>query len=135
MTPHEEARQRIVGDWLTKADSDLVVAQRLLGEEGPFCNAVAFHCQQAVEKYLKAILTLWQIEFPKTHVIALLLSLVETRDAEFAAALMDTVILTPYGVELRYPGDRPDASPEEAQEAVRLAVVTHDLVRSRIPGI
>lgn len=132
MTPHEEARQRLVGDWLTRADSDLAVAERLLGEQGPFCNAVAFHCQQAAEKYLKAVLTLWQIEFPKTHVIAVLLKLVQTRDAELAESLMETVSLTPYGVELRYPGDRPDVVIEEAKEAVRLAVVARDLVRAKI---
>jgi HEPN domain-containing protein len=132
MTPRDEVRKRIVGDWLTRADSDLAVAERLLGEEGPFCNAVAFHCQQAAEKYLKALLTLWGIEFPKTHVIAVLLKLVQTRDAELAESLMDTVSLTPYGVELRYPGDRPDVVMEEAKEAVRLAILARDRVRTRI---
>ena len=84
-------------------------------------NPVAFHCQQAAEKCLKALLTRWDIEFPKTHVLASLIRLVQTRDAALAASLLDAVVLTPYGVELRYPGDRPDVSEQEAREALALA--------------
>jgi predicted nucleotidyltransferase len=35
-----------------------------------FREIVAFHCQQAVEKFLKALLVRRQIEFPKTHDIS-----------------------------------------------------------------
>ena len=36
---------------------------------------VGFHCQQTVEKYLKVLLTFYQVEFPKTHEIERLLAL------------------------------------------------------------
>ena len=121
MTPREHAKTQIVGQWLRKADADLALAERLLLDEEPFLNAVAFHCQQAAEKCLKALLTRWDIEFPKTHVLASLIRLVQTRDAALAASLLDAVVLTPYGVELRYPGDRPDVSEQEAREALALA--------------
>ena len=133
MKPPEPARTRIVSEWLRKAEADLGVAQRLLGDEDPFLNAVTFHSQQAAEKYLKALLTCWEIEFPKTHVLANLIGLVETRDAALAKSLLDAVVLTPYGVEMRYPGDRPDASPAEAREAVRLARKVRDAIWSRLP--
>ena len=137
MKPPENAKKRIVGEWLRKADADIAVAQRLLSDEIPFCNAITFHCQQAAEKHLKALLTFWDIEFPKTHVLANLIGLVETRDAALATSLLDAIPLTPYGVELRYPGDRPDATPAEAREAVRLARKVRDNVLpllGQLPG-
>lgn len=38
--------------WFQKANDDLVAAHELLDSEGP-AWIIAFHCQQAVEKYLK----------------------------------------------------------------------------------
>ena len=133
MTPPEQGRRRVLREWLRKADTDLAVAERLLSDEEPFCNAITFHCQQAAEKHLKALLTCWDIEFPKTHVLANLIGLVETRDVALAKSLLDAVVLTPYGVELRYPGDRPDAAPAEAREAVRLARNVRDAIKPRLP--
>ena len=51
-----------------KADLDFKAAVRL-SADAEFREVVGFHAQQAVEKYLKALLTQRQIEFPKTHVI------------------------------------------------------------------
>lgn len=42
-----------------------------------FPNAIAFHCQQAAEKYLKAFLTWHQVAFSKTHDLQELLDIVE----------------------------------------------------------
>ena len=67
MRPRDEVRRELVRDWLAKADADLAVAERLLPDGGAHAWAVAFHCQQAAEKFLKAYLSWWQIEFPKTH--------------------------------------------------------------------
>ena len=121
MMPPEDARTRIVSEWLRKADADMGVAEHLLSEKAPFYSAITFHCQQAAEKHLKALLTCWDIEFPRTHVLANLIGLIETRDATLATSLLDAIVLTPYGVEMRHPGDRPDASQEEARQALELA--------------
>ncbi|MBN2130291.1 MAG: HEPN domain-containing protein [Sedimentisphaerales bacterium] len=128
MKPPEDTRRRLVAEWLRKADTDMQVAEHLAGEDAAFPSVIAFHCQQAGEKYLKALLTHWGIAFPKTHVLAKLLELVEVRGASVAESLLDAVVLTPYGAELRYPGDRPEASPDEAREAVRLARLVRDTV-------
>ena len=135
MKPPEDARTRIVNEWRRKADADVAVAERLLPDGGPFLNAVTFHCQQAAEKYLKALLACWGIEFPKTHVLAKLIGLVETRDAALATSLLDAVVLTPYGVDLRYPGDQPDASPAQARQAVELARLVRDKVLPLLPEL
>ena len=134
MKPREQAKRRILAEWLRKADADMNLAEHLVSEGVNFPSAITFHCQQAVEKYLKALLTWWDIEFPKTHVLAKLIGLVETRDATLATSLLDAVVLTAYGVELRYPGDRPDATPDEAREAVDLARKVRDAVLPLLPA-
>jgi hypothetical protein len=61
-----------------------------------------------------------------------LLDLVETMDEPLAHSLREVISLTPFGVELRYPGDRPDASPQQAHEAVQLARKVRDAVREAV---
>ena len=56
MMPREQVKRRILGEWLRKAQADLAVAEHLVSEEAIFAGAVAFHCQQAAEKYIKAFL-------------------------------------------------------------------------------
>lgn len=58
--------KEIIKEWLDKADEDLKVCEELLDKEG-FRNAVAFHAQQAAEKYLKALWEYFGIEVIKTH--------------------------------------------------------------------
>ncbi|MCE5327175.1 MAG: HEPN domain-containing protein [Planctomycetaceae bacterium] len=133
MTPLEESRIKITREWLLKAEADMELVEHLMAEGAIFPNAVTFHCQQAAEKYIKALLTWWEIEFPKTHVLAKLIALVETRDPALAAGVLDAVTLTPYGVELRYPGDRPDATAAEASEAAGMANKVRDAVLPLLP--
>ena len=88
---------------------------------GRFREIVAFHCQQAVEKYLKALLVRRQIEFPKTHDIAKLLDRVATVNADIAESLRDADVLTPFGVEARYPSDAPEVLQGGEIEAIGMA--------------
>jgi HEPN domain-containing protein len=121
MKPREEVRLEFVRQWISKADEDLGLAKHILTVDAPFLGALVFHAQQAVEKYLKALLVSKEIDFPKTHNIATLLELVAGCDPTLAESLHETVALTQYGVEGRYPGDLPEVTDEEAQTAVALA--------------
>ncbi len=56
-----------VKQWLAKAGSDWSTVEILMASEHCPTEAVCFHCQQYVEKILKALLTLKGIEAPKTH--------------------------------------------------------------------
>jgi HEPN domain-containing protein len=132
MKPHEEAMRKVVAEWMRKADADFELSSYLLGEGSLFPSAVAFHSQQASEKYLKGFLSRRQVAFPRTHDLAELLDLVESVDRDLAATLRDVIVLTLYGVETRYPTDRPDATPEEAREAVELARKLRDAVRAAL---
>lgn len=128
MRPPDDTTHKIVTEWLRKANDDLNLADYLLTTGTAFPNAITFHAQQAAEKYLKALLTRHQVIFPKTHDLEQLLDLIETINNDLAATLRDIIILTPYGVELRYPGDRPDATADEAREAVLLACKVRDAI-------
>jgi len=133
MTPHEAAKRKVLAEWLHKADDDLGLAEHLLGEPLLYPNAIAFHCHQAAEKYLKAVLVWRETPFPKTHDIKALLNLIGAADVALAASLQDAVVLTSYGVEIRYPGDRPDATPEDAREAAALAQNVRKAIYDALP--
>lgn len=62
MTPHDLALR-----FLKKGGEDLLAAQALLNNADIADDIIGFHCQQAVEKFLKAILANHGIEFRKTH--------------------------------------------------------------------
>jgi HEPN domain-containing protein len=89
MKPPDVALRELVLQWLDKAAADLDVAEELCTQGDRFREIIAFHCQQAAEKYLKAFLVRHQIEFPKTHDIAKLLDRVATVHANMAESLRD----------------------------------------------
>jgi len=133
MRPPEEVKKVIVRQWLDKAEQDMRAGEALLAAEPPFLYPACFHSQQAAEKYLKALLTWHQIEFPKTHAIEQLLDLVERADSETATRLGETPELTPYGVDIRYPGDQPEPDLEQTRRAVELARKVRDAVLRVLP--
>ena len=128
MRTPEQVKWDFVQQWLNRAHKDLVAGEVLLKGGFEDYENVGFHAQQAAEKFIKAFLVRHQIEFPKTHNIALLRQLVANVDPELANSLAESDALTPYGVEFRYPGDLPSLSRDEGERAVRLAEETRDLI-------
>lgn len=128
MKPPEQIRAEFARQWLERAEADWRLCHRLIEDPEPYLEAVAFHCQQAAEKYLKACLTCRQVEFPKTHDIAHLLELLGSCDHVLASKLDGAAALTPYAVEYRYPGDYPLLTPIDATNAIALT----DLVRNEL---
>jgi hypothetical protein len=61
-----------------------------------------FHAQQAVEKALKAWLSLLGVEYPRTHVLYDLFSLLDSHGAATARRFRHLQTLTPFGVQFRY---------------------------------
>jgi HEPN domain-containing protein len=124
MKPPEQVKQEFLRRWMAKADEDLGVAHHLLATDAPFLGAVGFHAQQAAEKYLKAFLVWNQADFPKTHDVEALLAVVARYNPALAHSLLDTTVLTDYGVAVRYPGDLPELTLQQANGAVDLAEKT-----------
>jgi len=123
----------LVRQWLGKAKQDILAGEALLASDPPFLYPACFHAQQAAEKYLKALLTWHQIEFPKTHAIEQLLELLKPTVRDVALSLREAVVLTPFGVDVRYPGDQPEPSMEETRQALDLARQVRDVVLPILP--
>jgi HEPN domain-containing protein len=133
MKPRDEVLKRLVRNWVSKAEADLAACDVLSKQPSVLGGIVAFHAQQVVEKYMKAVLTFRQVDFRKTHDLGILLSLLAVDDESLRDELISVVVLTDYGVEVRYPGDLPEVSTEEAVEAVRLARLSRDVIGSLLP--
>lgn len=107
--------------WLLKADNDLKVAENemRLSPEETVTDAVCFHSQQAVEKFLKAYLITKNVEFGKTHNLEFLLELCVKENKEFAE--IEVGNLTFYSVEVRYPDEFYIPSINESKECIEIA--------------
>ena len=53
--------------WIAFAEEDFSAAKTLISLKKPLLAAVCFHAQQCTEKYLKALLLMKDVDFPKTH--------------------------------------------------------------------
>ena len=118
-----EATQKYIQQWITKAAVDLVVIEKLTEFEVVATSAVCFHCQQVVEKYLKVFLIANGIDIKKTHNIEFLLA--ECSD-------IDPSDLNDYGVDIRYPGDLYSPSEAETLGHKKLAISIKDLVEQKL---
>jgi HEPN domain-containing protein len=121
----------VTAEWVTKADNDYYSADILLHSgELPYPDTASFHCQQCVEKYLKAFLTDHLIRFERTHVLADLLSLCVTVDGEFIKIADDLSSLEGYAVAIRYPGIV--VSAELAEDAFKSAGQIREFARTKL---
>ena len=122
-----------VREWLQKGRNDLLSAQILIGHVPPVLDTASFHCQQAVEKALKAFLAWKAVPFEKVHSLTYLLDLCEVEEPGLASLRDRTETLAPYAVEIRYPGVVMEVSLEEAQEALATAEAVWDFVMGLLP--
>src|SRR5271168_2534715 len=95
---------RETAKWVQKAEQDWQVAHKLGDENLPPRDIVCFHCQQAAEKYLKALLQENGLVVPKTHEVADIIDLLVPGDATLARLRRQADSLTQYAVDYRYPG-------------------------------
>ncbi len=130
---NEQTRQ-YVRAWLSKANSDLKNAQIILAAktESPPLDTVCFHCQQAVEKYLKAFLIYHGKSFPFSHNLADLVAVCMEVDESFASIQRQAETLTPFAVEIRYPDDFYMPSQKEAKDAFAIASEIKSFIFARL---
>ena len=99
----------ILNEWIEKAEEDYGVAIReLRARKNPAFNAIWFHAQQCIEKYLKATLTKQARPFTKTHDLDALLNANLDRFPLWAGMSADMKRLSQYAVQFRYPGESAD---------------------------
>jgi len=117
-----------VRQWLVKAQSDWDAVEILTASKRCPTDTVCFHCQQFVEKLLKALLTQNDIEAPKTHDLRRLIQLAQPFAPELSLLFDMSDELTIHGVETRYPGELRKIKKTEMRRVVKLAKRFHDIL-------
>lgn len=132
--PHDPERVADARAWLAKARLDLRSAGVDLGAEPPIVSDALFHCQQAVEKGLKAFLAWHDVAFRKTHDLGELgrqcVAINPTLEPDLRAAAG----LTEYAWRFRYPGDIVEPEPQVAEAVVRVAESVVTLIAAQLGG-
>ena len=128
-----EETKNYIRQWIAKAGDDLIVIDKLTQFEVVATSAVCFHCQQVVEKYLKAFLIAQGVEIRKTHNIEFLLAECEEFDPEFS--LIDPKDLNDFGVDIRYPGDIYSPTDIETLAHKQIALEVKELVERKLENL
>lgn len=117
-----------IREWIEKADHDLGSAKIIYLHLPDYFDTIAFHCQQAVEKYLKALLVYYRIEFSRSHDLVYLLELlsrkIEIDDLKFRKAFL----LNNFSVQIRYPNKIVKLTKEEIESDVEISQEFRDFV-------
>lgn len=126
--PHDLALQ-----FYTKAMQDEAVVERIIDDKNIADELIGFHCQQAVEKLLKAVLSDASVKFRHTHDIGELIDLLEDNGIILPEELTDLDILTPFAVASRYDFLPPEPTiPYERREIFELVKELRKWAEERI---
>lgn len=121
MLPTNDEALQVARQWIDKAEHDFISARHLLTlKRNCPTDVVCFHVQQCIEKYLKALLIFYGVDFGRTHQISILISFLP-KEARPHLTIEEQERLTDYAVTARYPGDYDPISLTEARQAVELA--------------
>lgn len=124
--PPDELRIAQTREWLAKASSDLRAAEATARTSPPLFEHAVFHCQQAVEKALKALLVFHDQPFRKTHSLEELGRLCVAIDASLGDLVDRVTYMSAYAWMYRYPG--PVVSLDQADVNIAIADSTTALV-------
>jgi HEPN domain-containing protein len=114
--------------WIKKADHDLGTAIVTYLHIPEFKDTVTFHCQQSVEKCLKAYLIFLDTEFKYSHDLIYLLELISMEDTTFDKYFDNIIKLQNYSVEIRYPNETMFLSKEQVIEAIETSKLIRNIV-------
>lgn len=117
--------------WLAKAQDGVRAARVLMEQAPPIAASAAFHCQQAVEKLLKAYLLWNERSFEKIHDLRALVNQCVEIDAAFAELRDRVAPLTAFAVRFRYPGPG-EPSRDQVTDALRIADEVREFVSNHI---
>jgi HEPN domain-containing protein len=99
MKRHEQALM-----FMRKAAEDETLVDEVLASRRVSDAIIGFHCQQAAEKLLKAVLSEFGAEFRRTHDLREPLDLLADAGHAVPQTLARLDFLTPYATLLRYEG-------------------------------
>jgi HEPN domain-containing protein len=117
-----------VQEWIDLARQDEASARFLLQMRPLPLEVICFHCQQAAEKLIKAVLAKHGLDIPKTHDLPFLLDLAVESVPSLGSLDQLALDLNDFSVLVRYPSHIPleetDATDAlKAVEAVETAIL------------
>ena len=118
--PGDPASREAAHEWLRYAKGNLARAKQEKPEDTPW-EYLCFDAQQAAEKAVKAVLVFDEIEFPRTHELAELLTLAERAGEAVPDDLWEAHDLTGYATHRRYPGEEQPVTEAHYREALTIA--------------
>ena len=119
--------KNLVIEWISKAEKDYRVANREFFIEDPVYDAVCFHAQQCIEKYLKALLQENDIFFEKIHDLDVLVEQSKILIPELLNLKENLIELSAFAVEIRYPGI--ESKKEDAEISISVMEKVRNIVR------
>src|SRR5260370_27708560 len=121
--------KRLTARWVRKAEADIIGARALNSLRPAVPDLVCFHCQQAAEKYLKALMQeLATPAPPRTHDLVKLLGNLLPHDPTLGKLRRGLRSLNPYAVDVRYPmtdATKPQANAAPSKTAKVRAAIPH----------
>jgi HEPN domain-containing protein len=121
-----------VEQWIIKGDHDLGTAKITYLYIPEYLDTVTFHCQQAVEKYLKAYLIFLSTPFRFSHDLVYLLDLITQIDIDFNTYYDPVSELQGYAVEIRYPNEQIFLSKEKVETAMATAKAVREIMTRKM---
>ena len=121
-----------VKEWVCYADMDVLSANHLneIQYRKPR-EIICYHCQQAAEKMLKALILAYDGDLQKTHDLGLLADEL-SEFITFSEKVLNSVdALTPYGVKIRYPQELNIEETHVAKAILDMKIV-YDFVKNKI---
>lgn len=103
--------------WFAAATDDLLVVELALNRASPLSGAAAFHCQQAAEKAVKALLIARWRRPPRTHDLATLSELLSEVEPAISARVSAVDRISSWAVITRYPDGEIPPSVENIRAA------------------
>jgi len=110
-----------IKEWIDKADHDLGSAKLIFAHLPDYFDTIAFHCQQAVEKYLKSLLVFYDLDFQRSHNLVYLLDVLSEKIHIEDNRYDQAILLNGFSVQIRYPDSTIVLSKEELVTAIAIA--------------
>jgi HEPN domain-containing protein len=107
--------------WLEFAKNDLLVANELDFEKHFVHRAILVHCQQSIEKYLKAFLLFKNEVIWRSHDLLFLCKKCENYDKTFLQLEEELTWISIHYLQSRYPDNFEDIDLEDAKRSLEIA--------------
>lgn len=109
-------------DWFLKAERDFGLAFHTHKQELAYPDLICHHCQQAAEKFLKALIIYHKLPLKKTYNLKDLLDSLKMVEPSIDTRFyVEAFRMRNYAVDVRYPDPSGDPSEADVEEALTTA--------------